>query len=145
MDIMLNEKVMKYVDRLETEWEQHGKIIIGVDFDDTISPWRMDDFDFDTVIKTLKTAKETGAYIVIFTACKPDRYPEIATYCESKGLEIDRINETPIDVGFGNHAKIYANIFIDDRAGLHEALDILTLAMYRVRGKKASKFNDSWR
>lgn len=141
----INQRIIPYVDRLESEWVQHGKIIIGVDYDDTISPWRMNEFDFDGVIKTLKVAKETGAYIVIFTACNEERYPEIISYCQSKGLEIDRINETPIELQYGNKAKIYANIFIDDRAGLMESLDILELAMYRVRGSRASKFNDSWK
>ena len=136
---------IRYVDRLETEWEQHGKIIIGVDYDDTISPWREQDFNFDSVIKILKVAKETGAYIVIFTSCHEDRYAEITAYCQSKCLDIDRINETPIKLEYGNKTKIYANIFIDDRAGLHEALDILETAMYRIRGKQASKYNDSWR
>lgn len=141
----INKRIIPYVDRLESEWIQHGKIIIGIDFDDTISPWRMSDFDFDSVIKTLKVAKETGAYLVIFTACNEERYSEIITYCQSKGLEIDRINETPIELQYGNKSKIYANIFIDDRAGLLESLDILEMAMYRVRGSRASKFNDSWK
>lgn len=141
----INKRIIPYVDRLESEWIQHGKIIIGVDYDDTISPWRMNEFDFDSVIKTLKVAKETGAYIVIFTACNEERYPEIISYCQSKGLEIDRINETPIELQYGNKSKIYANIFIDDRAGLLESIDILELAMYRVRGTRASKFNDSWK
>lgn len=141
----INQRIVPYVNRLESEWGQHGKIIIGVDYDDTISPWKMNDFDFESVIKILKVAKETGAYIVIFTACNEERYPEIISYCQSKGLEIDRINETPIALDYGNKTKIYANIFIDDRGGLLEALDILEMAMYRVRGKRASKFNDSWK
>lgn len=143
MDI--NSRILPYVDRLESEWEQHGKIIIGVDYDDTISPWKMNDFDFESVIKILKVAKETGSYIVIFTSCNEERYPEIISYCQSKGLEIDRINETPIELQYGNRSKIYANIFIDDRAGLLESLDILEMSMYRIRGKRASKINDSWR
>jgi len=141
----INERILPYVDRLESEWDLHGKIIIGVDYDDTISPWKMDNFDFDRVIKILKVAKETGAYIVIFTACSSDRDNEILAYCTSKGLEIDRINENPIDLQYGNTKKIYANIFIDDRGGILESLDILELAMYRVRGKRASKFNESWK
>jgi hypothetical protein len=141
----INERILPYVERLESEWETHGKIIIGVDYDDTISPWKMNGFDFERVIKTLKIAKETGAYIVIFTACSSDRDNEILAYCASKGLEIDRINENPIDLQYGNTKKIYANIFIDDRAGILESLDILELAMYRIRGKKASNYNDSWK
>ena len=140
---MLDEKVLKYVDRLESEWEEHGKIIIGLDFDDTISPWKIEDFDYDSVIRTIKMAKETGAYVVIFTASKVERYPEIIEFCKSKDIEIDGINETPIELVYGNLGKMFANIYIDDRAGLHEALEILTLAMYRIRGKKTSKFNET--
>jgi hypothetical protein len=78
--------------------------------------------------------KSTGAFIVINTACNPDRYDEIRRYCADKGLEIDGINETPIPLQYGNHKKIYANIFLDDRAGLAQSLDILTTAMYKTRG-----------
>jgi hypothetical protein len=137
--IKLEPKVQKYADRLHTEWLQHGKIIIGCDFDDTISPWKFHEFDFDSVIKTLQTAKQTGAYIVIFTACNPDRYGEIRKYCQEANLQIDAINETPVDVPYGKNGKIYANIFLDDRAGLHQSLEILESAMYRIRGERASQ------
>jgi hypothetical protein len=94
--------------------------------------------DFTKVISVLKVAKETGAYLVIFTACNPDRYEEIRRYCEERGLPIDAINETPIDLPYGKTKKIYANIFIDDRAGLNESLEILEMACYRRRGKKTT-------
>lgn len=136
-----NPECAPYVERLEQEWNQHGKIIIAVDYDDTISPWKMQNMQYDWVIDILKTAQQTGAYIVIFTACNPDRYDEIRDYCISKGLKVDSINENPISLPYGNNKKIYANIFIDDRAGLHQAIQILQLAMYRVRGKKQNYEN----
>jgi hypothetical protein len=131
-----NPESLPYLERLESEWDQHGKIIIACDFDDTISPWKMHQTDFKKVISVLKVAKETGAYLVIFTACNPDRYEEIKVYCAGEGLEIDAINENPIDLPYGKTKKIYANIFIDDRAGLNEALEILEMACYRRRGKQ---------
>lgn len=119
----------KYVKRLYDEWSLHDKIVIGVDFDDTISPWKLaDQKDCDEVIRQLRFAKSTGAYITIFTACDPDRYDYIKDYCKEKGLEVDSINENPIQLVYGNNKKIYANIFIDDRAGLNEALHILAEA-----------------
>jgi hypothetical protein len=133
-----NPASIPYLERLEQEWEQHGKIIIACDFDDTISPWRMHKSDFKRVIDILKIARETGAFIVIFTACNAERYPEIKKYCSDNGLEIDSINETPIDLPYGKNGKVYANIFIDDRAGLNESLAILEMAMYRKRGKTHS-------
>ena len=128
---------VKYFERLLKEWRTYGKIIIACDFDDTISKWSMES-DYKEVIDTLKVAKQTGAYIVIFTACNSDRYDEIRSYCTEKGLEIDSINQNPIDLPYGKNGKIYANIFLDDRAGLNESLAILEMAMYTIRGEKAS-------
>ena len=133
-----NPQVIPYLDRLETEWEQYGKIMSACDYDDTLSPWKLEGFDPSRVIEILKAAKQTGAYLVIFTACHENRYPEILDYCKSQGLEIDGINKNPLDLPYGNDRKIYANIFLDDRAGLNEALTILEMAMYRIRGKRVA-------
>ena len=138
-----NPESIPFLDRLEREWRMHGKIIIACDYDDTISPWKMHNNDFNRVFEVLKNAKQTGAYVVIFTACMPERYEEITNYCLNNNLEIDAINETPIDLPYGNNSKIYANIFIDDRAGLNEALNILEMAMYRIRGSKFHEKLDS--
>jgi hypothetical protein len=136
----LNPESKPFLDRLVTEWEQHGKIIIACDYDDTISPWKMHNNDFNRVIRVLKAAKFTGAYLVIFTACDTQRYDEIKSYCKSKDLEIDSINQTPIDLPYGKNGKVYANIFIDDRAGLNESLNILESATYIIRGKSQKYF-----
>lgn len=134
-----NPESVPYLERLEKEWDMHGKIIIACDFDDTISPWGLPHTNFDMIINLLKEAKKTGAFITIFTACNTDRYPEIREYCNSKGLHIDSINETPIPLPYGSNGKVYANIFIDDRAGLMESLKILEYAMYRHRGKNRNE------
>jgi hypothetical protein len=63
-------KIQKYVDRLTREWKQHKNIIIGVDFDDTISPWGLNTTqECNWVIEKLKTYQQQGAYITINTAC----------------------------------------------------------------------------
>ena len=134
-----NPESVKYLNRLVEEWRMYGKIIIAVDYDDTISHWKLSDFDPTRVISILKTAKQTGAYIVIFSACRPDRYSEITEYCRSYGIEIDSINENPIKLPYGNERKIYANIFLDDRGGINEALNILEFAMYKIRGERQSQ------
>lgn len=131
----------KYTERLYQEWKQYGKIIIAVDFDDTISPWKFKDKEdlekLDRIIQTLRVAYETGAYIVINTSCNSDRYHEIEEYCEKVKLPINAINLNPINLPYGNNGKVYANILLDDRAGLDEALEMLNIAMYKVRGDKA--------
>ena len=137
-----NPESIPYLERLEEEWKLYGKIIIACDYDDTISPWKMHKSNFNRVFEILKTAKATGAYIIIFTACDSERYDEIKSYCSDNGLEIDGINKTPIDLPYGNSSKIYANIFIDDRAGLNESLNILEMAMYRIRGSRPNESYD---
>ena len=134
-------EISKYIERLYTEWKQHGKIIIAVDYDDTISPWRMhreEDILALRIVEDLKMAKHAGAFIVCFTACNEDRYDEIKNRFKFLGIELDTINHNPVDLPYGNQNKIYANLFLDDRAGLNEALEILEAAMYRIIGEKNS-------
>ncbi len=132
----------KYSKRLIREWIEYGKIIVAVDFDDTINPWGFtsdeDKKDFERIAKLLKEVRLTGAWIVIHTACDKDRYDDIRKICSEVGIKIDTINQNPIDLPYGNDRKIYANIFLDDRAGLNEALNMLEGAMYIVRAKKES-------
>jgi hypothetical protein len=133
----------KYELRLFQEWKQHGKIVIAVDFDDTIYPWKFrnaDDMEsFDRLVNLLQVAKATGAYITIFSACAPDRYEEIQNYCTKIKLPIDSINANPITLPYGNNGKVYANIYLDDRAGLLESIKMLETVMYHIRGERASR------
>lgn len=125
-----------YAERLFKEWSQHGKIVIAVDYDSTISSWHTinNKDDIDKTIEVLQVAHNTGAYIVVNTCSNPDRYEKIQKHCEELKIPIDGINTNPIQLPYGNHGKIYANIYLDDRAGLLESLDILEEAMYKIRG-----------
>lgn len=126
----------KYSERLLEEWKQHGKIIISVDYDDTLFPWRKDfnGDDINRTIQLVQQAHHTGAYIVVFTASDPDRYEEIQKHCEEIKLPINAINKNAIPLPYGNNGKIYYNINLCDRSGLVEALNILEEAMYAYRG-----------
>lgn len=136
----------RYEERLFKEWDQHGKIVIAVDYDSTIFPWPTIDNheDIEEVVRVLQVAAETGAYIVVNTCSNKDRFDEIKAHCDKLKIPIDGINVNPVELPYGKTGKIYANIYLDDRAGLHEALDILTRAMYRVRSKKGAINNDIW-
>jgi len=134
----------RYLLRLIEEWDTHGKIIIAVDFDDTVSPYRYNDeqalAQCIRVWNLLNECQHTGAYIVCHTACNPDRHSDIRSIFKANGIDEMYINETPIDLPYGKEgAKVYANIFLDDRAGLNEALDTLETALYVQRGKIQSK------
>lgn len=125
----------KYVDRLVNEWIKHKKIVISVDFDDTISPWGLkSDLDkevMNNTIQSIKSAYLLGAYIVIFTASTLDRYEVIQQYCEEIKLPIACINKNPLELPYGNNGKIFYNINICDRSGLNESIRILEEATYQ--------------
>ena len=133
----------KYTERLIKEWNQHSKIVIGVDYDSTISPWHTIDNkeDIERTIKVLQDCMLVGAYIVINTCSNSDRYREISEYCVKIGIKVDEINNNAIDLPYGKSGKIYANIYLDDRSGLTQALDILEEAMYRQRAYKRSQIH----
>ena len=130
----MNTRLELYVNRLAKEWRKHGHIIIGVDFDNTISPYPtlLNTEDMERAIKILLKCQEVGCYIVIHTATTKERYPYILEYCAKIGLKVETINETPafLNIIFGKAgSKPYCNIFIDDRACLPYSLDILEEAM----------------
>jgi len=130
-----------YIARLAREWIEHDNIIIGVDFDDTIYPYREDITDHKQVIAAIKSATSSNAIVVIYTGSTPARYPEILDYCSKIGIKVSKINENVI-APFGDNRKIYCNIYLDDRSGLKEALNILTSAMYIYRADKIKKSLD---
>lgn len=134
----------KYIDRLTQEWQLHGKIIIGVDFDNTISPYHTFDNqeDIDRAIKVVKECQNVGCYVVIHTACNEERHNDIKKYCSEIGIRVDSINQTPIDLPYGKAgSKPYCNHFLDDRAALPAALDILEEAMHMQRAYNYGQVN----
>jgi hypothetical protein len=136
-------KLQKYVDRLTREWLQHKNIIIAVDFDDTISPWGLNTTqECNWVVEKLKVYQQQGAYITIFTACNTDRFEDISNFCNQNGLMITGINKNALDLPYGNHGKIYANVFLDDRAGLLESIEILDGALANIKGKKENAHSE---
>lgn len=135
----------KYIDRLTNEWEQHNKIILSIDFDSTISPWKSIDNqdDIERCIKLILNV-QGYTYNTIHTACNPDRYDEIKDYCKKKGIRVDSININPIQLPYGKNeenanSKIFYNHQLCDRSGLLESMDILENAYYLFRGKKELK------
>jgi hydroxymethylpyrimidine pyrophosphatase-like HAD family hydrolase len=122
----------KYTQRLLDEWIMYDGIILGLDVDDTILPYRENFTDINKVIKLVKESVNSGAKIIIYTGSSKERYPEVLEYCNSVGIKVDKINENII-TPFGDNRKIYANHYLDDRADLEGAMQILESALYQYR------------
>ena len=111
--------------RLLTEYKKYGKLVVALDFDDTIYDFHKKGYEYPRVIELIKQCQELGFYIVIFTGSEPEKYPLIMEYCNSIGIKPCKINENAFPMPIGNNGKIYYNILLDDRAGLWSAFSHL--------------------
>lgn len=126
------------VNRLMAEYEKHKQLIIALDFDDTIYDFHKKGNSHDDVINIVKECQKLGFHIVIFTASPKERYDFIRKHCESVGIIPTAINENAIPgMAFGHNGKIYFNLLLDDRAGLHEAYNILRGVLNKIYFERA--------
>jgi hypothetical protein len=136
----------KYTLRLLKEWKQHGKVIIALDVDDTILPYRTaTQAECDEIISLVKECQAVGAWVILYTCRNADGMQEALDYCKSKDLHIDNVNKNPggIVLPYGNTAKPYANIYLDDRGHLQASSKRLRECMYRMRAEQWSQRLDS--
>ncbi len=124
--------------RLFKEYDSHPRLIIAVDFDDTVFDYSGRGSTHEKVLELLRKCKKANFYVVVFTASKPERFSFITEYMTEQGIEIDSINKNPIPLPFGNHGKIYYNILLDDRAGLKDSCDVLSSLLEYVLCDKDS-------
>ena len=118
-------KMSQCVNRLYNEYSRHPRLIVAVDFDDTVYPYHNKNETHERVLNVLKKCQEHNFYIVLWTASAPERFSYMKEYMKNKGIVVDSINTNPISLPFGNNGKIYYNILLDDRARLASALDTL--------------------
>lgn len=118
--------INRCIARLTEEWRKYGKIIIALDYDDTIFDFHGKGYEYNGVIQTVRRAAEKGAYICIFTGSPPEKYDGIRANCAALDIPVASINTNPFPMPFGNHGKMYYNILLDDRAGLGQSLEILS-------------------
>jgi hypothetical protein len=111
--------------RLYKEYQTHKKLIVALDFDDTVFDFHNEGNTYDRVFDVLFACQNLGFYIVLFTARPKEKWQEPLKYLDQFGIHVDSVNTNPFPLPFGNDGKIYYNILLDDRAGLGESLGIL--------------------
>lgn len=127
----------KYTQRLIYEWRLHNRLVLALDYDDTIFPYKTATGEECLELIEYIRSIQDKLWIIIWTASKPARYKEIESYCSSVGLEIVGINTAAIpNLLFGTDSKPYFNILIDDRAGKEQAINQLKTAYKEVYGDK---------
>lgn len=111
--------------RLEEEYKKYGKLIFCVDYDDTLYDFHKKGHTYDDIVQLLKRW-ESYSEVIIFTGNGEEKYPEIERHLNEHGIKYKGINcDSSIAV---NGRKVYANVYIDDRAGLLQIYsELLTL------------------
>lgn len=111
--------------RLEEEYKKYGKLIFCVDYDDTLYDFHKKGRTYDDIVQLLKRW-EPYSEVIIFTGNGEEKYPEIERYLNEHGIKYKGVNcDSSIAV---NGRKVYANVYIDDRAGLLQIYsELLTL------------------
>lgn len=119
------------VDRLLEQYKLHGKLIVAFDFDDTIYDYHNKGYAYPKVVELLKLCSAMG-FTMIMLSTKEDgkELLENASYCESLGIEKVWVNGGPI---MPKAKKPFFNIYLDDKAGLAQAYDILNQTVQLIR------------
>jgi hypothetical protein len=127
------------LERLRQEWKDYGGLIVAVDFDSTIHPYKgyEDREDTELVRQLVRDLYNAGCTIIIWTASEPERWDNVKEILESYKIKWHHFNDNSDKVKFSQR-KVYANAFLDDRAGLYEVYNALrTLLLER----KVNNFN----
>lgn len=120
MDFYLNPKNSQ--NRLIEEYKKYGSLVIAFDFDDTVYDFHKKGRIYDEVITLIKKLKSINCYLICWTGQEDLEF--VSDYLLKSGIPFDSINESPPFYKLKSK-KIYANAYLDDRAGLHQVYNEL--------------------
>lgn len=126
--------------RIIEDWINFDRLLVAVDFDSTLKPWKDFEGDHcDDVCQLIRELKEIGCFIILFTANKhPDKCLE---WCEAKNIPIDTVNENAPEAmeyflrqGYDEPPrKLFWNVLIDDKSGLQQTYNELKTLIHLVQ------------
>jgi len=119
---------MRYeTQKLINTYSEHGYIIVGCDFDDTVYAFTNSKFIEDRCekVKSLLLSIRDKIKICLYTVADSDTLQYKSHIMRLYGLAPDYINDSPVGPWKGSK-KLFFNILLDDKAGLNETIEILT-------------------
>jgi hypothetical protein len=120
MDYFLDTK--NSYDRLLDEYNRYKSLIVAFDFDDTVFDFHKKGRTYKNVINLLSALKKINCYLICWTG--QDDIDFVKRYLTENQIPFDSINENP-PFHQSKSRKIYANAFLDDRAGLNQTYNEL--------------------
>jgi hydroxymethylpyrimidine pyrophosphatase-like HAD family hydrolase len=118
------------LNRLLQEYNNYKSIVIAFDFDDTVFDFHKKGRTYCNVIELLGQLKEINCYLICWTG--QDDLEFVKDYLKKNDIPFDAINENP-PFHQAKSKKIYANAYLDDRAGLKQVFDDLTTLVKTVK------------
>lgn len=122
--------------------------IVAVDFDGTIVEHAFPEIGplKSGAKKVLKMLHKKGGKIAIWTCRDGKHLDEMKTFLEAEGIPFDAINENVPGVDFTTSPKIYADVYIDNRAigGLLSWPDIWSTLQIEMLRRGMDPWVNSW-
>lgn len=118
--------------RLLEEYERYKTIALAFDFDDTVYDFHKKGRTYDQVIELLRKLKSINCYLICWTGQTDLSFVE--SYLKENNIPFDAINENP-PFYQSTSRKIYANAYLDDRAGLKQTYEELTTLIKIIKNE----------
>jgi len=130
-DFFLDEKAA--LQRLLQEYEKHGQLVVGYDFDDTVHDFHGRGCTHEKVIALLRDLRDIGCKCIAWT-CYPNlKY--VIDYCKEHDIPLDGVNKDIIELPWTSRKPFYS-VLLDDRAGLLQVYNDLTAFVEIIKSKK---------
>lgn len=120
------------LNKVADAYNRHSSLIVGVDFDDTIFPYNKTQENIDRcdrvvlLLQTLKKKMGTNLILCLYSVADEQALVYKEHIMECYGLKPQFVNEGPMDNKW-NSKKPFFNILLDDKAGLNETIEVLTV------------------
>lgn len=125
-------------DRLLLEYKKYNSIIVAVDYDDTLFDFHNVGGSYEMVKQLIRDLHSIGCKIIIWTG--NEDIDSIKNYLNLNNVPYDLINDNlQINgkyVSGKDSRKIYANVYIDDRAGLIQVYKDLCRLVKQIKDEK---------
>ena len=92
--------------------------IYAVDFDGTIVSNNFPDIGKKNkeIVEKVRKEHQKGNVIILYTTRQNEFLAEALSFCNKNDIPIDHVNENVPWLGFETSNKIFADVYIDDRA-----------------------------
>jgi hypothetical protein len=133
MDYYLNSE--NSYTRLLDEYQKYNTLVVAFDFDDTVYDFHKKGRLYTDVINLLRALKEINCYLICWTGQEDLAF--VKQYLLENNIPFDGINENP-PFHLSTSKKVYANVYLDDRAGLKQVFEELNQLLQHERIRRIS-------